>query len=120
MVYPLPWGETVTLLRQGASPGRDSKGVVIPGPVQEIDVPGCAVTPRQVSVALGGPEQQGRDSTSTGWTVYAPPGTAVLTTDQARIRGTVYPITGEPVDWGTSPFTGTAGPVAFDADLPHG
>jgi hypothetical protein len=120
MVWPLAAGETVTLLRPGPSRGRDAKGVVIPGEVLEVDVPQCVVTPRQVTVALGGPEQQARDETTTGWTVYAPPGTTVLTTDQVRIRGTVYPITGEPADWGRAPFTGLAGPVQFDADLPHG
>ncbi|WP_235215546.1 hypothetical protein [Phaeacidiphilus oryzae] len=86
----------------------------------EIDVAQCVVTPRQVTVALGGPEQQSRDATTTGWTVYAPPGTEVLTTDQARIRGTVYPITGEPSVWDRNPFSGLRGPVQFDADRPHG
>jgi hypothetical protein len=48
--------------------------------------------------------------------VYAPPGTVIRTTDKARIRGVVCEITGEPGDWGRSPFTGLRGAVQFAAD----
>jgi hypothetical protein len=116
MVWPLPHGETVTLLRAGESPGRDAAGIPIPGGVDEIPVPQCVVTPREELPAPGGPQQQGRDTVIKGWTVYAPPGTVVLTTDRVRIRGTVFDVTGEAGDWGRSPFTGVRGPVQFSAD----
>lgn len=51
-----------------------------------------------------------------GWTVYAPAGSIVRTTDRALIRGVECEITGQPGDWGRSPFTGLAGPVQFAAD----
>lgn len=111
-----PFGETVTLVRTGTSPGRDARGQPIPGPVTEIPLPGCVVVPRQASPQVGGAEQQGRDTVIVGWTVYDPLRRDVRTTDQVRIRGELCEITGEPGDWGRSPFTGTAGPVQFAAD----
>ncbi|WP_435595862.1 hypothetical protein [Streptomyces albogriseolus] len=74
------------------------------------------MTPRQESPTVGGSEQQARDTVIVGWTVYAPAGTVIRTTDKARIRGVVCEITGEPGDWGRSPFTGLRGAVQFAAD----
>ncbi|MDH6224359.1 hypothetical protein [Streptomyces sp. MJP52] len=74
------------------------------------------MTPRESSPTVGGSEQQSRDTVIVGWTVYDPTGTDWLTTDQVRIRGVVCDITGEPGDWGRSPFTGARGPVQFAAD----
>lgn len=116
MAGPWPFGETVTILRTGASTSRDTRGQPIPGPVTEIPIKGCVVSPRQAAPQVGGAEQQARDTVIVGWTIYAPSGTHILTTDRARIRGEVCDITGEPGDWGRSPFTGTAGPVQFAAD----
>lgn len=116
MVWPLPHGETVILLRAGASASRDAVGIPVPGPVSEIPIHQCVVAPREELPAPGGPEQQGRDTVIRGWTVYAPPGTSVLTTDRVRIRGEVCEITGNPASWGQSPFTGVRGPVQFAAD----
>ncbi|MFF1684587.1 hypothetical protein [Streptomyces sp. NPDC058254] len=65
---------------------------------------------------MGGDQQQARDTVIVGFTVYAPPDSDVLTTDQFRIRGAVCGVTGEPGDWNHSPFTGTRGPVQFAAD----
>lgn len=116
MPGPYPFGETVRIMRTGVSPGRDARGQPLPGPDVSFDVPGCVVTPRQQTPAVGGREQQNRDTVIVGWTVYAPAGTVLRTTDKARIRGVVCDITGEPGDWGHSPFTGLAGPVQFAAD----
>ncbi|WP_030757213.1 hypothetical protein [Streptomyces sp. NRRL F-5135] len=116
MPVPYPFGETVRILRTGLSPGRDPRGQPLPGPDESFDVYGCVVTPRAQTLQVGGPEQQGRDTVIVGYTVYAPPGTQVRTTDKARIRGEVCEITGEPGDWGRSPFTGTRGPVQVAAD----
>lgn len=65
---------------------------------------------------MGGAQQQERDTVIVGFTVYAPPGTSVLTTDQFRIRSQVCEVTGEPGNWGRNPFTGLQGPVQFAAD----
>jgi hypothetical protein len=111
-----PFGETVVRLRRGPSPGRDGRGQPIPGPLLELPVKGVVVTPRQESPQVGGDQQQARDTVIVGWTVYDPTGTDWATTDQVRIRGVVCEITGEPGDWGRSPFTGTRGVVQFAAD----
>jgi len=96
MPGPYPFGETVRILRTGASPGRDDRGHPLPGVDESFDVPGCVVTPRESSPQVGGSEQQGRDTVVVGWTVYAPAGTAIRTTDRAQVRGVVCEITGEP------------------------
>jgi hypothetical protein len=113
---PYPFGETVVRLRRGPSPGRDPRGQSIPGPLVETPISGVVVTPRQESPQVGGEQQQDRDTVIVGWTVYDPNGTAWLTTDQVRIRGVVCGITGEPGDWGRSPFTGARGVIQFAAD----
>ncbi len=79
-------------------------------------MPGCVVTPRAEAPQVGGAEQQGRDTVIIGYTVYDPRCRDWLTTDRVRIRGEECEITGEPGDWGRSPFTGTRGPVQFAAD----
>ncbi|MFF3324967.1 hypothetical protein [Streptomyces sp. NPDC002889] len=116
MPAPYPYGETVRIIRTGASPGRDPRGQPLPGPDESFDVKGCVITPRAETPSVGGDQQQARDTVIVGWTVYAPAGTALRTTDRVRIRGVVCDITGEPGDWGRSPFTGTSGPVQFAAD----
>jgi hypothetical protein len=116
MSAPYPFGETVRILRTGPSPGRDPRGQPLPGPDESFDVPGCVVTPREQTPTVGGSEQQGRDTVIVGWTVYAPAGTDIRTTDRARIRGVDCDITGEPGDWGRNPFTGLRGVVQFAAD----
>jgi hypothetical protein len=119
MPAPYPFGETVRILRTGPSPGRDPRGQPLPGPDESFDLPGCVVTPRQQSPQVGGSDQQERDTVIVGWTVYAPPDhprMPLRTTDKAVIRGVTCEITGEPGDWGRSPFTGTRGPIQFAAD----
>ena len=116
MPAPYPYGETVVRLRRGTSPGRDPRGQPIPGTLTETPVTGCVVAPRAESPQVGGDQQQARDTVIVGWTVYTPPGSDFVTTDQVRIRGQVCQITGQPGDWGRSPFTGTAGPIQFAAD----
>ncbi|MET7924725.1 hypothetical protein ABZT43_12165 [Streptomyces sp. NPDC005349] len=74
------------------------------------------MAPRAETPQVGGDQQQDRDTVIVGFTVYAPPGSDVLTTDQFRIRGQVCGVTGQPGDWLQSPFTGTRGPVQFAAD----
>lgn len=117
---PYPYGETVVRLRRGPSPGRDPRGQPIPGTLTETPIAGCVVAPRAESPQVGGDQQQARDTVIVGWTVYAPPGSDFLTTDQVRIRGETCQITGQPGDWGRSPFTGTDGPVQFAADRTTG
>jgi hypothetical protein len=116
MPAPYAFGETVRILRTGASPGRDPRGQPLPGPDESFDLKGCVVTPRAETPSVGGEQQQARDTVIVGWTVYAPPGSDVRTTDGAMVRGVRCEITGEPGDWGKNPFTGLAGPIQFAAD----
>jgi len=116
MPAPYPFGETIVRLRHGPSPGRDERGQPIPGPLTETPIPSCVVAPRAELPQVGGDEQQERDTVIVGYTVYAPSGTDIVTTDQVRIRGEVCGITGEPGVWLCNPFTGLAGPVQFAAD----
>lgn len=111
-----PFGETVVRLRRGPSPGRDARGQPLPGTLEETAVQGAVVTPRQELPTVGGDQQQARDTAITGYTVYDPHRTDWRTTDQVRIRGEVCEITGEPGDWGRSPFTGMQSCVQFAAD----
>jgi hypothetical protein len=116
---PYAFGETVRVVRTGASPGRDARGQPLPGPDESFDVVGCVVTPRAQTPEVGGSMQQDRDTVIVGWTVYAPadhPQFPLRTTDQVLIRGVLCEVTGEPGDWGRSPFTGTRGVVQFAAD----
>lgn len=116
MPGPYPFGETVVRLRRGPSPGRDSRGQPIPGALEETPIRGVVVVPRQSAPDVGGEEQQARDTVVVGFTVYDPARSDWRTTDQVRIRDEVCDITGEPGDWGRSPFTGTPGVVQFAAD----
>lgn len=120
MPAPYPYGETVRVLRTGDSPGRDARGQPLPGPDESFDLIGCVVAPRAETPQVGGEQQQARDTVIVGWTVYAPKSPAakmpLRTTDQVMVRGVLCDITGEPGDWGRSPFTGTRGPIQFAAD----
>ncbi|MBB1253173.1 hypothetical protein H3146_07285 [Streptomyces sp. OF3] len=116
MAGPWPFGETIVRRRRGPSPGRDERGKPLPGPLVETELAGVVVVPRQSPPDVGGERQQYRDTVVVGWTVYAPSGTDVRTTDQFVIRGEVCEVTGEPGDWARSPFTGSRGPVQFAAD----
>ncbi len=127
MPAPYPYGETVRILRTGPPPTgpdgkvlRDDRGHPEPGPDESFDLHGCVVTPRQELPQVGGAEQQGRDTVIVGYTIYAPAGSDVRTTDVALVRGRRCGITGQPGDWGRNPFTGTQGPVQFAADLVTG
>jgi hypothetical protein len=118
---PYPFAETVVRIRRTPQVDgngkimRDDRGQPLYTNV-ETNLTGCVVTPREAAPQPGGAEQQGRDTVVHGFTVYAPPGTDIVTTDQVRIRGEACEVTGEPGNWGRSPFTGTPGPVQFAAD----
>lgn len=116
MPAPYPFGETVRIVRTGPSPGRDPRGQPLPGPDESFDIEGCVVTPRAETPQVGGEQQQARDTVIVGWTVYAPAGKSLRTTDRVMVRGVLCDITGEPGDWGRNPFTGTRGVIQFAAD----
>ena len=88
--------ETITRLRP---PGLDLMGDALPGTAGELDIPGCLFAPGGSSESA--PGENAAQVTSFG-TVYAPAGTDITNTDQLRIRGHVFDITGTPQSWGTT------------------
>ncbi|MER7794903.1 hypothetical protein [Streptomyces sp. NPDC097640] len=106
----LPHGETVTIVRPGAAAGYDEYGAGIPGPSEEIPVPGCGVAPRDGNAAGGNEQTQARDTVIIGLTLYAPAGTDLRPTDKVRVAGILYEVDGQAGVF-RSPFTGSSGPV---------
>jgi hypothetical protein len=91
-------GETVTILRPGAST-TDDRGDPIPGADTRTDVAGCLVAPRLQGDAL----DVGRQGVIVGTTVYFPTGTDVRATDRLEVRGEVHMIEGDPGWWKDAP-----------------
>lgn len=106
----LPHGETVTIVRPGASTEYDEYGVEVPGPAEEIPVLGCGVAPRDGNAASGNEQTQARDTVITGLTLYAPAGTDLRPTDKVRVADVLYEVDGQAGAF-KSPFTGSGGPV---------
>lgn len=46
------------------------------------------------------PTQVARNSVVSGWTLYFPAGDLVTAHDRIVVRGTTYPVQGEPANWG--------------------
>ena len=46
------------------------------------------------------PVQDARNAVVSGWTLYLPAGDPITRLDRVRVRGVVYPVQGEPADWG--------------------
>lgn len=106
----LPHGETVTIVRPGPPTGRDEYGIEIPGPPEEIPVPGCGIAPRDGNATAGNEKTQARDMVIVGLTLYAPAGTDLRPTDKVRVADVLYEVDGQAGAF-TSPFTGSHGPV---------
>ena len=45
------------------------------------------------------PVQDARNSLTSGWTLYLPPGDPITSANRVSVRGEVYPVQGEPSDW---------------------
>ena len=97
-------GETVVVVRAA---GRDRNGDQTGSPV-ETTVPGCAVWPAGTAEV-----QQASTQVTADLTVMLPPGTDIVATDQVRVRGQLYRVTGQPADY-RSPLTGA---LVLTADL---
>lgn len=92
-------GETVTILRRTET-GTDRYGKpVYEWPEPGTEVRGCAVAPRTSEEPL----QIAREIVYEGLAVYMPPGVSVTPYDRLVIRGTVYEVDGEPIDF-RSPY----------------
>lgn len=91
-------GETVTLLRQGATGTPDVDGNLV-YQYNPVTIPGC-VFASSGSVEL----VQGRDIVTSQPKVYMPHGTVVTPYDRVTARGVTYEVDGSPND-DVSPFT---------------
>lgn len=48
------------------------------------------------------PVEDARNAVISGWTLYLPAGDPITAKNRVRVRGVVYPVQGEPADWGTA------------------
>lgn len=117
-MHELPHGDTVTIVRPGATT-RDAYGNYVPGPPTEVPVAGCGVAPRDGSSAGDNELTDARDTVITGLTVYAPYGTDIRATDKMRVGGQLYDVVGLPGSF-RSPFTGSTAPVVVSLELVTG
>lgn len=46
------------------------------------------------------PVQEARNAMVSGWTLYLPAGDPITSANRVKVRGRVYPVQGEPADWG--------------------
>lgn len=84
--------KTITRLRY---PSTTDQGVTVPdytATPAEASVGGCWYEP-----VTSSEDMDGRDAVGTGYTVAAPAGVDVLSTDRLRIEGDVYEIVGAPL-----------------------
>ncbi|MGW2228288.1 hypothetical protein [Streptomyces formicae] len=115
----LPHGDTVTILRAAAATTQDVYGNDVPGPVTEIPVPGCSVSPRDGTGPAANEILGDRDTVISGLTLYAPFGTDIRATDRVRIGGEIYEVDGRAGTF-RSPFSGSTGPVVAALELVTG
>lgn len=91
-------GETVTRLRAGtvADPYSNSTVESWSAPAE---LPITTLVPPEPRPS-DEPVQDARNAVTSGWTLYLPSGSDVTANDRMRVRGKVYPVQGEPAEWG--------------------
>ena len=77
--------------------GFDPYGDPIESTTARDDITRCIVEPTGSTEGT----TRGRVGVVTSWTISAPPGTDVLSTDQVEVRGVVCDVEGEIGDWRT-------------------
>lgn len=91
-------GETVTVLSSGTATDPYSAELVESweDPTEREVV---TLAPAEPRPSLE-PVQDARNAVVSGWTLYLPAGDPVTAQDRVRVRGQVYPVQGQPADWG--------------------
>jgi len=91
-------GESVTVLTAGTVTDPYSDGSVPSWvtPSERVVVTVAPLEPRPSQE----PVQDARNAVVSGWTLYLPAGDPVTRLNRVRVRGVVYPVQGEPADWG--------------------
>lgn len=104
---PLPFGETLTLIRRTITGDRDDYGQAEYADV-ETDIPGCSVSP---AGAQGQPFSRELTSSlvTTRLQAYVPSDVELDPDDRVRYRGNLYQVDGE-IGHTHSPFSNRHGP----------
>ncbi|MGV8972247.1 MAG: hypothetical protein ACOH10_07980 [Rhodoglobus sp.] len=89
--------ETVVRIRT-TNPGVDPYGDPLPPTTVREDITQCIVEPTGSAESTA----RGRVGVVTSWTISAPPGTDILSTDQVEVRGVTCNVEGEIGDWRTN------------------
>ena len=91
-------GETVTVLSSGTATDPYSNELVESWEdPTERDV--VTLAPAEPRPSLE-PVQDALNAVVSGWTLYLPAGDPITAHDRVRVRGHVYPVQGQPADWG--------------------
>ena len=90
-------GEEVTILAPGT--GTDDYGNDVEDWSAPTETTVTTIAPLEPR-PQGETFQNDRNAVVSGWTLYLPAGTVVSPQNRVRVRGKVYPVQGEPADWG--------------------
>lgn len=92
-------GEAVQVLTAGTTTNRYSDEAT---PSWDNDQPGREVITEAPPEPRPNdePVQDARNAVTSGWTLYLPAGDPITAKDRVRVRGQVYPVQGQPQDWG--------------------
>jgi hypothetical protein len=90
--------QTMTVVRPGASTGRDGYGNKVPGPDQTHDITRCSIQPL-LGVASVEQMTVDADKVVTRWRFFAPPGADVAASDHVRCWAGDLEVDGDPVTW---------------------
>jgi hypothetical protein len=88
-------GETVTVITPGTDADPYAGTEAVEGSEREV----TTVAPPEPRPSAE-PTQDARNAVTSGWTLYLPSGDPISRTDEVRVRGEVYPVQGQPADWG--------------------
>jgi len=91
-------GETVTVLTAGTvvDPYSSQNAEDWDHPTERVVTTIAPPEPRPSDE----PVQDARNAVVSGWTLYLPPGDPITRYNRVRVRGEVYPVQGQPADWG--------------------
>lgn len=91
-------GETVTVLTAGSTtdPYSTEAAESWDTPAERDVTTVAPLEPRPSSESV----QDARNAVASGWTLYLPAGDPITRTNRVRVRDVVYPVQGQPADWG--------------------
>jgi hypothetical protein len=108
------YGETVVRVRSTPG-GVDKYGDPVTGTTTRTDIEKCAVYKGVIEEPVG----RGRDPVSVDYTILAPSGTDVVSTDLIEVRGQTCTVVGDGFEW-ANPITGWRPGVEIRANVFRG